>query len=173
MQTTISFFAARNIHWRVGYFGENNDPALFINNHARRLTAIIPLNCAYKYNEPVAREQDEMDGIFSVLRAHEPEIRVNEWLTMQTLEAMAQGDFQFDIALSLFKMAIALEIQTDNTTLHKLREYIADRLDYLIHAKPYVAEAKPVIGEYDLTIDGEKVKSGELTERVTANGANT
>lgn len=61
------------------------------------------------------------------------------------------------------------ENETDfhsNGTLRRLCDYIQDGFDDLMKVKPHEDEVKKVVGEYDLMVDGERVKSGELTERV-------
>ncbi len=37
---------------RYTYTGEKNEPTMVINNHVRKRSAMIPLECAFKYNEP-------------------------------------------------------------------------------------------------------------------------
>ena len=59
-------------------------------------------------------------------------------------------------------MAISLGVSLDNTSLFKLREYIADGLDDLVKMKPFQKEKK-VVAEYDAVVDGQKI-SGEMME---------
>lgn len=53
-------------------------------------------------------------------------------------------------------------------TLRRLCDYIQDGFDDLNKDRQYLGELeeKKAVGEYDLMIDGERVKTGELTERV-------
>ena len=57
----------------------------------------------------------------------------------------------------------ALHLGTDDHTLLKLQEYIEDGLDELVKMPPHKAQAKRVVGEYDVSIDGHRL-SGDLTE---------
>lgn len=47
------------------YFGDDNEPTMVINNDDRRRSALIPLDCAFKYDEP-QRYMGEMGLIAAV-----------------------------------------------------------------------------------------------------------
>jgi hypothetical protein len=51
-------------------------------------------------------------------------------------------------------------------TLRRLCDYIQDGFDELMKVKPHEEEKKAAVGEYEVLIDGEKVGSGDLSERV-------
>lgn len=161
----FSMFNKGNFERRYTYSGEGNEPTLIINNHAAKASALIPLPAAYKYNEPEARDQAGLEEAFNLLRKVDQNqmLSANPDVVIMGLLRIASDDLQFGIALSLFRMAVSLGVSLDNSSLFRLREYIADGLDELVKMKPFVKEPKKVVGEYDAFVDGHKI-TGELTE---------
>jgi len=160
----ISMFNKGNFERRYTYSGEKNEPTMIINNHAAKASALIPLPAAYKYNEPESQDQGSMTEAFNMLRKVDQNqmLNVNPGATAFGLMRIAEDDLQFGIALGIFRMAISLGVSLDNTSLFRLREYIADGLDDLVKMKPFQKEKK-VVAEYDAIVDGQKI-SGEMME---------
>jgi hypothetical protein len=153
-----------NLQRKYTYFGDKNEPCMLINNHASKASAFIPLDAAYKYNEPEAKDQGGLEAAWQLLRKVDQNqmLSSNPDAVILGLLRMGSDDLQFGIALGIFRMAISLGISLDNSSLFRLREYIADGLDDLLDMKPFVKERK-VIAEFEAMIDGTKF-SGDLAE---------
>ena len=160
----ISMFNKGNFERRYTYSGDGNEPTMIINNHAAKASALIPLPAAYKYNEPEARDQKGLEEAWQMLRKVDQNqmLSSNPDAVIMGLMRMADTDLQFGIALGIFRMAISLGVSLDNTSLHKLREFVADGLDDLVKMKPFEKQ-KQAVGEFEAMVDGVKI-SGELTE---------
>lgn len=162
MQFTM--FNKGNLERRYIYSGEKNEPTMIVNNHASKTSALIPLPAAYKYNEPEGRDQRNMTEAFKLLRKVDQNqmISANPGAVIVGLMKIAEDDLTFGIALGVFRMAISLGISLDDSSLFRLREYVADGLDDLVKMKPFVKQ-KRAVAEFDSIIDGNKF-SGEITE---------
>lgn len=156
-----------NMGGRLGrnflYAGDNNEPCMVVNNHTGQKSALIPQGCACKYNELTRKESQYVCAIFDKLRQLDmsrPEVQAAS-------QIVASQDFLSDVALSLYLIAISLGIPTSDLDLLRLREFIADGLDELIKMPPFSmtdqgrAFNKPVVGEFDCTLNGERF-SGEM-----------
>jgi hypothetical protein len=160
----FTMFNKGNLERRYTYSGERNEPTMIINNHASKSSALIPLPAAYKYNEPEAKNQNNMQEAFKTLRKVDQNqmLSANPDAVIMGLMRIAEDDLQFGIALGVFRMAISLGISLDNSSLFHLREYIADGLDDPVKMKPFVKQEKAV-AEFYASIDGQKF-SGVMSE---------
>lgn len=165
----FTMFNKGNLERKFTYFGEDNAPCMLINNHASKTSAFIPLKAGYKYNEPEARDQAGLIEGFDLLRKIDQNqmLSANPDAVVMGLMQIGYEDLLFGIALDIFRMAISLGISLDNSSLLRLREYVADGLDDLIKMKPFRKGTNDVLLqnskqkiEYDLEIDGTKI-SGE------------
>lgn len=156
-----------NMNGRMGrdflYVGDDNDACMVVNNHSRKKSAIIPQGCGCKYNELSRKESEYVCAIFDKLR----QLDLTNPAVQAASQIVASQDFLSDVALSLYLIAVSLDLPTDDMALLRLREFIADGLDELIKMPPFSmtdqgrALNKPVVGEFDCTLNGERF-SGEM-----------
>lgn len=153
----VSMFDKSQLQKALVYFGDGNEPNLLVRSRSTQVASYLHKDDAWIYNEP-----NKDRGELLRLEAWYEELRmlnaVNNSAVFSPDLMDVSDDIAWRVALTQFRRAVALGCPVDNSSLHRLREYICDGpngVDDLLDMKPFVKETR-VVGEVETTIDGQK-----------------